>query len=396
MKRIFSDRVAFLIIVFIAGWYLYLSPNQNAFNTITETLTKGYSCLLLFVIIGFILIRAFLGFFYPFTDKPAFKGIPKDIKKEWLIEYLKRKGFKVKILKNGIIKADKGSTAYLPVFLRRLSLAVVLLCLFISANLREYENIYLIQGKQIRVFDKPFVVEKIKIPLSDNMLLVSGDEFRLKKTTVVLNYHRKEFIIDNGYPHSVEGLYFIPAEIGYKHKILISWKNKILSQEVFLEVFPPGRVFNIRLSQDDMILGFQLYPKKTIKKGMLTGMVYNLNHPIYKVTVRKANLLQEPTEVIIKPDQKIHIENFYLSLDRAAPFLKVHVVKDPAVIPFYISFVGLLIGILLSPLRLWWFRQRILIYDSDQTWEIFYFREKFVKWSENALEELLKGLNDTS
>ncbi|RME65345.1 MAG: hypothetical protein D6778_06500, partial [Nitrospirae bacterium] len=167
--------------------------------------------------------------------------------------------------------------------------------------------------------------------------------------------------------------------------------------EIFLEVLPPGRSQPVRTDFDDIVFGFKLHPEKEIKKGILTGRVYNLQNPRYELTVQwTRDAKRPPIRWVLGPGSSATGESLSLKLGTGALAIKALAVKDPVVPLAYFFVAAFALSVLIFPLRLFWFRQRVVVEKTEGSWLIRLQRQQYERWSEEFLEGIIQGSGKSS
>ncbi|RME63139.1 MAG: hypothetical protein D6778_10050, partial [Nitrospirae bacterium] len=262
MKRVFTDKTTGLFFLGMVLVYLYWSPVEKPFEHLISFLTNSWGVVLLFGSSLSLFGTGVMKLFYPFRTEGIKKTLVGTFSVEAISEVLRRRHFRVRSVEDSLV-AEKGRFGILPGVLLRLSLSGLLVCLFLSVHLRQVSEVYLTEEGRFSVFGKNYRVKKINVPLPEDILIVGEKEgLKVKTIEVVLEGEGGIKNITNGFPRSVDGVYFVPKEVCYKHSIDVNHNGKTLSKEIFLEVLPPGRSQPVRTDFDDIVFGFKLHPEK--------------------------------------------------------------------------------------------------------------------------------------
>ena len=256
-------------------------------------------------------------------------------------------------------KTKKGFVySYLPGLVLKLGIVIFTASLILSGHLRKTEDAILIEGdtspiegKSVVVLGEGITLLNLKSGIPDEFMEIGeSSSFRLKNISAIISTEAKSIEIDSGFPARDGAKYYRISGIGFSQVLTIKAREEVeKSLAANLDILPPGKTAKIALESGDT-LSVRLEPGKVIKKGLLTGRLYNLKNPLYRAALldRAGKTIGEAT---IRPGERARLANSELSLGAQSVFLKINAVQDPALMFVYLGVVLALLGLTLMPLR---------------------------------------------
>jgi hypothetical protein len=132
-----------------------------------------------------------------------------------------------------------------------------------------------------------------------------------------------------------------------------------------------------------------------MKKGLITGKIYNLQKPYYHIVLQHTSNTGETTSVDLRPPGQATLNGITLTLAKTRPFVKLQLIKDPAIPILYISIPLLLIGGLLLFTRIFWYKKAITVFIERDRVLIGYEQEYYKRWIAGRFIQLKKEIFDT-
>lgn len=285
------------------------------------------------------------------------------------------------------ITAVSGRLSFLPGVILRLGLAVFFVSLAFSQSLRQEAVISGHEGDSVEALGKGFTIGRIEADLPADFLQV-GDKtiFMLKGIKARINSRDDGFAVGSGYPTRRAGLYWRVSHLGYYQPAIINGHESGL----MLDVLAPGKSHAIKIDETGREIVFSLSPDKTISKGLLTGKLYNLKQPSYALSI-KGN--EKPKQLIIRPGEDGGIGGMRVRLGQPGLYVRVIVVKDPALMGVIAGLSITAIGIIAMLARFAWYERRIaVLYEGDKV-VIGYSEEFYKKWGILKFRSWMEGLD---
>jgi hypothetical protein len=120
-----------------------------------------------------------------------------------------------------------------------------------------------------------------------------------------------------------------------------------------------------------------LEPEKTISKGLLTGRLYNLGAPSYRLALKKDG---ERREIVVGSSESADIGGASLSLGSESLYIRVNTVSDPALFWVYAGVVVALLGAFLMLTRFFWYERTMCAAFADGEVLLGYSEEFYKRW----------------
>jgi hypothetical protein len=213
---------------------------------------------------------------------------------------------------------------------------------------------------------------RIEAGLSDEFLNLGKVSFELGNVSALVSVGDEEFIVTGGYPVKAAGLYWRLRHLGYAQTVKI---EGVLETKM-LDVLPPGTASAHHLISGGQVYEFRLAPEKAIKKGLITGDVFDLKMPRYDLSPRG----KKGEKVKLKAGESAIIDGSVVAFGQPGYYVRLLAVRDPALpllrLGFYITFLG----VLLMLVRLFWYEQRMAALMHEGRVLIGYSEEFYKKW----------------
>jgi hypothetical protein len=310
-------------------------------------------------------------------------------------ERLKKKGFSVKRRDNGIT-ATKGRYSFLPVTLTGISLALLLTALLLSAHLRSVEEGLFYEGISRTIYNKKLTLKSVDVQLPERFIQIGEKSlFHLKNVRAEILSSQQLYTVTTGFPEFLSGVYAKISHLGFYQPIEVSINGVFSDIEAYLDILPPGKTDILSIPSKDIIFTFTLKPEKTMKKGLITGKIYNLQKPYYHIVLQHTSNTGETTSVDLRPPGQATLNGITLTLAKTRPFVKLQLIKDPAIPILYISIPLLLIGGLLLFTRIFWYKKAITVFIERDRVLIGYEQEYYKRWIAGRFIQLKKEIFDT-
>ena len=288
------------------------------------------------------------------------------------IEKLMREnGYKpVREMGNKALYAQKGRLSFIPGVLLRAGLLLVLVSLPNSQALREQAYMTMTEGTSLSVLGRNVTLKSLDVPLPEDFIQ-TGDEslLRLAGLKAALSVDNYDVTLHDGLPSTKSGIALKVSHLGYTLPVSTA-EGKTL---VYLDALPPGRQ-----SKPAFGMTAQIMPERPVKKGLLSGSLYNLKDPSFR-------FITDAGEYLLKGGEAS--EDGKLGLGALGLYVQVEAVKDPALSFLKAGLLMFVLGLALMPLRVFWYEMRmeavqdgdnIIIGSSDEffkAWGVERFRE---------------------
>jgi hypothetical protein len=168
-------------------------------------------------------------------------------------------------------------------------------------------------------------------------------------------------------PAKAGGAYYRLTHLGYALPIT----GQGLDGVHHLDVLPPGKTH--KPGKGDIRI--RLEPVKTMKKGLLTGRVYDLASPSFGILKGKGG---SESIFTLKPGRSS--ENGEFEIGEPGLYLRIKAVRDPAIPLMKLAIAVLLAGSALMLLRPLWYERRFMAVEKNGRLLIGYSEEFLKKW----------------
>jgi len=292
-------------------------------------------------------------------------------------EWFERMGFSPRPSGEGI-ESRKGRLGIVPGIVLRTGLGLLLLSALLSHHMREIDEALLVQGGEpglATLLGREVVPLRIEAGFSEEFLDLGKESFELHDTSALVSVGGEEFTVTGGYPVKVAGLYWRIVHIGYMQPVTRMKTTLWLP----LDVLPPGRASAHAMPnvfRDGRVYEFRLAPEKKVKKGLISGDVFNLAEPSYvlsprgirggEVTIRSGSL----------PLSSMRMAEF----GRPGYYVRLLAVGDPALSLLELGFYISSLGVLLMIVRLFWYERRMAAVMYEGRVLMGYSEEFYRKW----------------
>ncbi len=311
---------------------------------------------------------------------------------KWMLS----KGLSLKKTENGFI-SHKGRFSFVPGLMLKAGLLVILVALPISGSLRQSTDVLMstgisgqgdpsdLQNQRAQVLGHEIRLLRLDAALpTDFMLLATeskGTSLELSGLEAALDVDGKKITLHQGTPQStggVGGLNMRIKYLGYRMRIRSSPPDKP-GTLAFLDALPPGR-------ECEPVSGVavRLLPERSVKKGLLSGSLYDLTNPIFSIITPEGQYALRAGETS---------EDGEVALGQSSLYIELEVRRDAA-LPFIRAGLFMFsLGLLLMPLRMFWYEMRVVaVLDGDsvvlgssdeffKAWGI----ERFREWTEELV-----------
>lgn len=311
---------------------------------------------------------------FPFTNGNAV---------EKMASRLRQQGYSV-YLSGESVSGRKGRLSFIPGTLIRAGIVVFMASLLLSVHLRLSEEALLREGESAALLNGEVHLEKLVTGLPGEFLQVGeGDTFRLEKVSAGIATSAGEAIaVSGGFPTRAGGLYWRITHLGY-HQPLKTGGNET---GFYLDVLPPGKEHGIRFPESGPSIVLKLEPEATMKKGLLTGKIYRLDAPFYRI-----GLKGEDTVMRLGPGESGRAAGLELSLGESSLYVRVLAVRDPALVWIWAGIVLALAGLALMPARFFWYEKRFQAHVSGGSVLVGYSQEFYRNWSAHKFRGWSEG-----
>jgi len=280
------------------------------------------------------------------------------------------------VIQGDTVVARRGESSVIAGAVLRLGIVLVMAALPFSMSLRTVQETRLVQsGPAETVFDRSVKADSVEADLPESFIQI-GDKsiFKLEELAASVAVDGATHEITAGYPSKIGGLYWRVSDFGYAATLTIDGKPTGL----MLDVLPPGR-------QDVRQIGGQtlrlsLAPEREIKKGLVTGLAYNLQSPSIKAELKAADGSYNDA-VTLKPGASILLGGAHASITPSALFVKVSAVRDPALAILIAGVWTSLLGLALMFCRLFWYERRMCAVRCADGVLLGYSEEFYSKWA---------------
>ncbi|MEE9523832.1 MAG: hypothetical protein V3V59_03665 [Thermodesulfovibrionales bacterium] len=308
------------------------------------------------------------------------------------IEWMTTKGFKPGEVGSSF-RSVKGKYSFLPGVLLRTGIIVLMIAVISSIYIRRSEEVSINENAETEILGQNIKLNSIKSNMPKEFFQVGEQStFKLHDLTASVTLAGSDHIITNGLPIKIGGRYYRLTHIGLYQPFNVRNDHSHFSIEAPLDILPPGKTDIANSPVNDLLFTFRLDPEKTIKKGLLTGKVYDLKVPTYSVVIQKGKKKDTVKKFTMKPNESRTFEGFHLELKDQGTYVKIMAVHDPALLWIYTGIIMTLSGLTLMTTRFFWYRTELCVIYNDNKVSIGYSEEFFKKWGiqkfYNWMEEL--------
>lgn len=280
------------------------------------------------------------------------------------------------VVQGDTIVSRRGQSAVIPGAVLRIGVVLVMIALPFSMSLRTVHDEKLIAaGPDAIVFGRSVKVDSVMADLPESFIQI-GDKsiFKLEELAATLTIDGAAHEITAGYPTKIGDLYWRASDLGYAATITLDGA----ATELMMDLLPPGRQ-DVR-QVGGQTLRFSLAPEREIRKGLVTGLAYNLRSPSIRAELKRTDGSYADA-LIMKPGKSVAIDDKEASITPPALFVRVSAVRDPA-LAFLIAGVWTsLIGLVLMFCRLFWYKRRMCAVRCADGVLLGYSEEFYSKWA---------------
>jgi hypothetical protein len=382
-----------LVIVFCSS-YLYFTSSGNPYERWIDFLYRnpvGIAIYWAFILnITLTNIMAAYGKLKPLRPTPeaikemdAWTELPAgENPMEKAVEFAKKIGFRTEAA-DGRLYAVKGRLSFVPGAVMRSGLIVFMAALFISFHLRKAEETVIHEGQSVG--GKDIYLKEINSDLPPGFLRMGEKgSFGLYSLSGTLSSSKGIYTVSTGLPERVEGLYLRIIHLGFFQPVSIDTPSGRFKYGLDLDVLPPEKTQSVKLPSGET-LTFKLSPDKTVKKGLLTGSMFNFKRPLYGISIKKDNIYLDLTA---RAGGSASGGGYGISPGDNSLFIKIESVYDPSVLWIYAGALLTLTGLGLMSIRPFWYERRICALEVEGRALIGYSEEFYKKWGIRRFERL--------
>ncbi len=391
-----SWRLTVLFALSLAAIYVYFSPGQDSYarfaHVVFHTIAGMAIYALLVLNLALAGLRVVIGRLGRAGGGPSAIRemdvygefpMPDENAREKVVSWLRQQGCSV-YSSGEYISGRRGRFSFLPGTLMRAGIVVFMASLVLSVHLRRSEEALLREGESAVIINGEARLEKLEPGLPGEFLRVGeSDAFRLEKVSAEIATSAGETItVSGGFPTRAGGLYWRITQLGYHQPV----KTGGGETGFYLDVLPPGKGHSVRLSESGPSVLFRLEPESTMKKGLLTGKIYRLDAPFYRISFKG-----EDTVITLGPGESEGAEGLELSLGESSLYIRVLAVHDPALRWVWAGILLTLVGLALMPARFFWYEKRFHAHVSGGSVLVGYSQEFYRNWSVHKFQGRVEG-----
>ena len=288
------------------------------------------------------------------------------------IEKLMREnGYKpVRQMGNKALYAQKGRLSFIPSVLLRAGLLLVLVSLPNSLALREQAYMTMTEGTSLSVLGRDVTLKTLDVPLPEDFIQ-TGDEslLRLAGLKAALSVDGNKITLHDGLPSTKSGIALKVSHLGYTLPV----STKEGETLVYLDALPPGRQ-----SKPAFGMTAHIEPERLVKKGLLSGSLYNLKDPSFRI-------ITDSGEYLLKSGETS--EDKRLGLGQLGLYVQVEARRDPALSFLKAGLLMFVIGLVLMPLRVFWYEMRVVALQDGDNIVLGSTDEFFKAWGINSFTQ---------
>jgi hypothetical protein len=292
-------------------------------------------------------------------------------------EWMRRMGFSPRASGEGI-EAGGGRLGIIPGIVLRAGLALLMLSALMSHHMRETDHALLAQGGRMSVampatlLGREVYPVRIDAGLSDEFLNLGSAGFELEEVSAIFRTGQDEFRVTGGYPTRAAGLYWRVRHLGYAQTV----QHEGVLETLMLDVLPPGTASAHSLAPGGQVHEFRLAPEKAVKKGLITGDVFDLKAPRYELSPRG----KKGAKVKVRAGESALMDGREAAFGLPGHYVRLQAVRDPALPLLRLGFYITSLGVLMMLLRLFWYERRIAAVMHEGRVLIGYSEEFYKKW----------------
>lgn len=301
-------------------------------------------------------------------------------KLENMQEHLRLKGFSPIENEKGYY-VQKGRLSFIPGALVRLGLAMALPALLVSGLMRQSQVVIVSPGETVTAFGQELEMLELDAPLPVDFLKLGRDDdsalLRLEGINTRLSVNGKEIVLDGGGPETMGSRGYRITHLGYRLPINIRGS----SMTVNLDVLPPGKSYTVVTAGARITT--RLMPERIVKKGLLSGSLYNLQEPLLAIKTAGRETLLKPGQTSVDGS---------IALGESSLYALVEARRDPAVSFLKAGIFLLALGLVLYPLRLFWYERLLLAAEEEGRIVIGSTDEFFKAWGIEDFRDMVEPL----
>lgn len=216
-------------------------------------------------------------------DSCAEIGYPSQNWRKQAGNWLTTHGFSIAAESESSITGIKGRWSSLPGVLLRFGLITLLIGIAASHHTRRVESAMLSPGESALLLGNSIQLVSIESGMPESHLQIGKERsFAIENASARIRLGGGEFIAGSGWPVGNSGIYWKISGLGFAPEIALSAEGGMRPYR--LEILPPGREDSIDINGSSVKIA--LAPERVIRKGLLSGEVYNLTSPTFKVDGR--------------------------------------------------------------------------------------------------------------
>ncbi|MCK4912036.1 MAG: hypothetical protein KAR83_10360 [Thermodesulfovibrionales bacterium] len=293
-------------------------------------------------------------------------------------EWMRSKGLSPRETEGGLI-ARKGAYSILPGLMLRAGLLLLLIALPLSSTHHQSARAMLSPGEDATVLGHEIKLMGLDAPLTEEYLQVGkegeGSFLELHGLGATLEVDGKSMALREGAPAAAGSLMMRLSYLGYRLPVKRGQDTVLM----YLDALPPGKVC-------EPVAGVlvRLLPERTVKKGLLSGRLYNLKAPYFSIVTEEGEHALRAGEAS---------KDGSVELGKSSLYIELEVRRDAALTFVKAGLVLLVLGLALMPLRLFWYEMIIVaVQDGDsvvlgstdeffKAWGI----ERFREWTDELI-----------
>lgn len=192
-------------------------------------------------------------------------------------------GFSIAAESESSITGVKGRWSSLPGVLLRFGLITLLIGIAASHHTRRVESAMLSPGESALLLGNSIQLVSIESGMPESHLQIGRERsFAIENASARIKSGGGEFIAASGWPVGNSGIYWKINGLGFAPEIAFNAEGEMRPYR--LEILPPGREDSIDINGSSVKIA--LAPERVIRKGLLSGEVYNLMKPTYRIDGR--------------------------------------------------------------------------------------------------------------
>ena len=165
----------------------------------------------------------------------------------------------------------------------------------------------------------------------------------------------------------------------------------MLKIQVFSEL-PPGKIDSKTILSNVDSLSVSLAPSKTIEKGLVTGKLYNIERPMYALSIIDSATGKHSESAIASPGEATKVGDVDITLGDRSLYIQMQAVQDPALRWLYLGVMLILLGLALLIGRFFWYEKKLYAFRTYETVLVGYSEEFYKKWGILKFQNLRESL----